>query len=197
MSDSLQPHVLYSPWNSPGQNTGVGSLSLLQRIFSTQGLNPGLLHCGWILYQLSHKGSLGILEWVAYPFSSRSSWPKIKLGSSALQADSLPTELSGKPYQGWEDPLEEGTAIRSSILAWRIPWTVQFMGSQRVGHVWVAFTFTFLSFIPGLFNSPVHLACLSHGAVLPWPETILHQRYRKPSSWGVALYGRTSRVSPL
>ena len=45
MSDSLRPHGLYSPWNSPGQNTGVGSLSLLQRIFPTQGLNPGLLHC--------------------------------------------------------------------------------------------------------------------------------------------------------
>ena len=41
----------------PGQNTGVGSLSLLQEIFSTQELNPGLLHCRWILYQLSHKGS--------------------------------------------------------------------------------------------------------------------------------------------
>ena len=46
-----------SPWNSPGQNTGVGSLSLLQRIFLTQGSNPGLPHCRWILYQLSHKGS--------------------------------------------------------------------------------------------------------------------------------------------
>ena len=45
-----------SPWNSPGQNTGVGSLSLLQRIFPTQGLNPGLPHCWQILYQLSHKG---------------------------------------------------------------------------------------------------------------------------------------------
>ena len=43
MSKSLQPHGLYSPWNSPGQNTGVGSLSLLQGIFPTQGLNPGLL----------------------------------------------------------------------------------------------------------------------------------------------------------
>ena len=46
-----------SPWNSPGQNTGVGSLSLLQGIFPAQGLNPGLLHCRWILYWLSHKGS--------------------------------------------------------------------------------------------------------------------------------------------
>ena len=45
VSNSLRPHRLYSPWNSPGQNTGVGSLSLLQRIFPTQGLNPGLPYC--------------------------------------------------------------------------------------------------------------------------------------------------------
>ena len=57
MSNSLQSHGLYSPWNSSGQNTGMGSLSLLQGIFPTQRLNPGLLHCMWILYQLSHKGS--------------------------------------------------------------------------------------------------------------------------------------------
>ena len=57
MSNSLRPHGLYSPWNSPGQNTGVGSLSLLQGIFPTQGLNPGLPYCRWSLYQLSHKGS--------------------------------------------------------------------------------------------------------------------------------------------
>ena len=54
MSDSLWPHRLYSPWNSPGQNTGVGSLSLLQGIFPNQGSNWGLPHCRQILYQLSH-----------------------------------------------------------------------------------------------------------------------------------------------
>ena len=59
-----------------GQNTGVGSLSLLQGIFPTQGSNPGLPHCRQILYQLSHKGSPRILESVAYPFSSRSSQPR-------------------------------------------------------------------------------------------------------------------------
>ena len=57
VSNSLRPHGLYSPWNSPGQNTGVGSLSLLQGIFPTQGLNPCLPHCRQILYQLSHKGN--------------------------------------------------------------------------------------------------------------------------------------------
>ena len=67
---------LYSPCDSLGQNAAVGSLSLLQGIFPTQGSIPGLLHCRWTLYQLSHKGSSRILEWVACPFSSRSSWPR-------------------------------------------------------------------------------------------------------------------------
>ena len=76
MSSSLWPYGLYSPWNSPGQNTGVGSLSLLQGIFPTQGSNPGLPRCRWVRYQLSHKGSQRILEWVAYPFSKGSSRPR-------------------------------------------------------------------------------------------------------------------------
>ena len=83
MSES-RPHGLYSLWNSTGQNTGVGSLSILRRIFPTQGWNPGLPHCGWILYQPSHKGSPRILEWVAYPFSSGSSWPMDQTGVSCL-----------------------------------------------------------------------------------------------------------------
>ena len=55
MSDSLQRHGLSMEFSS--QNTGVGSLSLLQGIFPTQGLNQGLLHCRWILYQLSYQES--------------------------------------------------------------------------------------------------------------------------------------------
>ena len=55
--DSLRPHGLYSTWNSLGQNTGVGSLSLFQGIFPIQGSNPGLPHSRLILYQLNHKGS--------------------------------------------------------------------------------------------------------------------------------------------
>ena len=61
---------------------------LLQGIFPTQGLNPGLSHYRQILYQLSYKGSPRILEWVAYPF---------KLGYPEFQVDSLPTELFRKP----------------------------------------------------------------------------------------------------
>ena len=65
MFNYLWPHRLCSPWDSPGQYTGVGSLSLLQVFFPTQGSNPGLPHCRRILYQLSHKESPRILEWVS------------------------------------------------------------------------------------------------------------------------------------
>ena len=84
VSDSLWPQGLDSPWNSPGQNTGMDSLSLLQGSFPIQGLNAGLPHCRQILYQLSHKGSPRILEWVTYPFSSWSSWPRNQTGVSCI-----------------------------------------------------------------------------------------------------------------
>ena len=86
------PHGLYNPWGSPVQNTRVGSLSFLQGIFPTQGSNPGLPHCRRILYQLSHKGNQRILEWVAYPFSSGSSWPRNPTGVSCI---------SGRFFTNW------------------------------------------------------------------------------------------------
>ena len=75
MSDTLQTHGLYRPWNSPGQNIGVGSLSLLQGIFPIQELNQGLLHCRQILYQLSYQGSLSCFRvspkwWYCYHYQS-------------------------------------------------------------------------------------------------------------------------------
>ena len=69
--------------NFPGKNT-YGCHALLQRIFPTQGLNPSLPHCRQILYGLSHKGSPGILVWVAYPFSRGSSWPRNWTGVSCI-----------------------------------------------------------------------------------------------------------------
>ena len=89
MSDSFLPHGLCSSWNSLGQNTGVGGLSLLQEIFQIQESNPGLPHCRQILYQLSHKRSPRILEWVAYPFFSKSSRPRNQTGISCI-AGGLP-----------------------------------------------------------------------------------------------------------
>ena len=99
MSDSLQHHVLYSPWNSPGQNTGVGSLSLLQGIFSTQGSNPDLPHCRQILYLLGHKRSPRILEWVAYHFSR---------GSSRLRNWTGVSCIAGRFFTNW--------AIREAVV---------------------------------------------------------------------------------
>ena len=90
--DSLRPHGLCSPWNSLGQNIGVGSLSLLQGIFPTQGSNPGPLHRRHTLYHLSRKGSPRILEWVAYPFSRGSSWPRNQTGVSCI---------SGRFFTNW------------------------------------------------------------------------------------------------
>ena len=77
----------------------VHGLSLLQGIYPTQGSNPGLWHCRWILYQMSHKGSPTILEWVAYSFSSGSSrhrnWTRV-----SCIADGISTKLSywGSPH---------------------------------------------------------------------------------------------------
>ena len=83
-------------WNSPGQTNGAGSLSLLQSIFPIQGSNTGLLHCRWILNQLSHKGNPRILKWVACPLSRGTSYLRNQTRVSCFAANSLPTQLSGK-----------------------------------------------------------------------------------------------------
>ena len=90
------------PKNSPGQNTGKGSLSFFRGIFPTQRSNTGLPHCRWILYQLSHQGSPRILGWVTYPFSSRSSQPRNWTGVSCIV---------GRFFTNWaikEAPLSQG-----------------------------------------------------------------------------------------
>ena len=98
MYDSLWAQGLYSPWNSPGQNTWVVPFPFSRGIFPTQGLNAGLLHCRRILYQLSHKGSPRTLNWVASLslFSCRSSRPRNWTQVSCIAGEFFPTELSGK-----------------------------------------------------------------------------------------------------
>ena len=81
----------------------MGSLSLLQVIFPTQGSNSGLPYCRQILYQVSHKGSTGIIEWVAYPFSSGSSWPCNQTKVSCIW---------GRFFFNW--------AIREPQISWRM-----------------------------------------------------------------------------
>ena len=133
--DSLRPHGLQPtrllcPWDFPGKDTGVGCHFLLQGIFPTQGSNLGLLHCRQILYQLSYTHT-HIYIWASLVAQL------VKNLQICLQCR--------RPwgFLSWEDPLEKGTATHSSILAWKIPWTVQSMGSQRVRHNWATFIFTF------------------------------------------------------
>ena len=101
VSDSLRPHglqparLLY-PWNSPGKNTVVGCLSLLQGIFPTQGSNPGLLRCRRILYCLSHPEGPRILVWVAYPFSGGASWPMNQTEVSCIASKFFPSWATWK-----------------------------------------------------------------------------------------------------
>ena len=127
VSNSLWPHGLYSPQNSPGQNTGVGHLSLLQGIFSIQGLNPGFLHCRQILYQLSHKGSPRIVEWVAHPFSRGSSQPRnwtrvscIAGGLSALQKFSA-LQADSPALQAGSPALQKESMTSNDIFLWEPP----------------------------------------------------------------------------
>ena len=72
---TLQP-VDYTVHRILQARSGVGSHSLLQEIFPTQGSNPDLPHCRQILYQLSYQGSSRLLAWVAYSFSRASSWSR-------------------------------------------------------------------------------------------------------------------------
>ena len=114
MSNSLQPHGLYSPWTSPDQNTGVGNLSLLQQIFPTQESNWGFLHSRQILYQLSHKGSPRIMKWVTYPFSSRSSQPRNQTRVSCIVGGFFTNWAIRKHFSMYENMQE--SALTEIIL---------------------------------------------------------------------------------
>ena len=83
--------------DSLGKNTRVGCHALLQGIFPIHRSNPGLLHCGRTPYCLNHQGTPRILEWQPIPSPGDLSNPGIEPGSPALQMDSLPAELPGKP----------------------------------------------------------------------------------------------------
>ena len=101
-SNSLQPHGLWPPGSSvhghsPGKNTGVGCHALLQGIFPTQRSKSGLPHLGRFFTVWATREAPEY--WSRYPILSPGDLPKpaIKLGSPAMQADSLPAELPGKP----------------------------------------------------------------------------------------------------
>ena len=89
--------------DSTGKNTGMGWHPLLQGIFPTQGSNPSLPHCRWILYCLSHQGSPRILEWVSMPSSRGSSQPRKRSGVSWI---------AGRFFTTWD----AGEALQRSLI---------------------------------------------------------------------------------
>ena len=133
VSDSLGPHGLYSPWNSPGRNTRLGSLCLLQGIFPIWGSNPGLWHCRWILYQLSHKGSPRVLEWVAYPFSS---------GSSRLRNWMRVSCIAGRFFTNWA--MREAHIPLIDIFLWLFS-TEKYLGSLHFFPLFFIYKFVYTS----------------------------------------------------
>ena len=94
---------LYNPWNSPGQATAVGSLSLLSEDLPNPGIKSRSPTLKAHSLSAEPKGSPRILEWVAYPFSIRSSWPKNRTGVSCIWRQILSED---KPCSNLDPPLE-------------------------------------------------------------------------------------------
>ena len=149
--DCLWSLSLYSPWNSPGQNTELGSLSLLQGIFPTQGSNPGILSCRWILYQLSHKGRP--ME-ITPEYSLEGLMLKLKLqyfGHLMWRADSLEKTLmlgkiEGKMkgsisgWDGWMASPTQWTWVWVSSRSWwwtGMPGILQYLVSLTKSKTWL------------------------------------------------------------
>ena len=116
-SESASCSVVPDSFVDGRKNTGVGSLRLLHGIFPTQESNPSLPHCMQILYQLSHKGSSKVLEWVAYPFSHRSSWPRNQTRVS---------HISGRFFINWAireaQNIDSSAIKRNKVLVHAIIW---------------------------------------------------------------------------
>ena len=151
MSNFLWPHGLYSPWNSPSQNTGVGSLSLLQE--STLCL----LHCRQILYQLSYQGSSIILQNSIIQLLFKQTLPlhlapSIPGASLKAQLIKNPPAMGSIPELGWSPGEGKGYPLQYSGLENSMDLIVH--GSQRVRHYWV--TFTFIYYVKKLGSVKTH-----------------------------------------
>ena len=123
VSNSLQPHELQPAGSSvhgdsPGKNTVEGCKALLQGIIPIQGLTPGLPHCRWILYHLSHGGSPRIVEWIAYLFSRGSSRPRNWTGVSCITGRFFPIWAT-REAPNWLLKVAESVKIFRRMDAWR------------------------------------------------------------------------------
>ena len=112
----------------------VGFRFLLQEIFPTQGWNPGLLHCRRILYRWTTREAQIKIHRLGFFLSLSVPWRASLVAQLVKNPPAM--QETWVWSLGWEDPLKKGKATHSSILAWRIPWTVLSMGSQRIRHDW-------------------------------------------------------------
>ena len=124
MSDSLWPHGLYNPWDSPGQNTRVGSCFLLQRIFTTQESNRGLLCCRRILYQLSYQGCVNTQMKAVYMYLNSD-------GSVSKESACITGDLASIPGLG-RSPWRKVWQPTPVFLAGESPWTEEPGGLQSI-----------------------------------------------------------------
>ena len=113
--------ILHSDVSELSQNTVVSSLSLLQEIFPTQGLNTGLPIRRRILYQLSYKGSPRVVEWIAFSYSSRSSQPR---NCSVVSC------IAGRFFTNWA--IREGWNNTNYIFSWKYTKDLGSMKPKRV-----------------------------------------------------------------
>ena len=137
--------------NSPGQNTGVGSLSLLQGIFPAQGSNPGLPHCRQILYQLSHKGSPVGSQWtlkiLCFLFFLMFTGFKLKCSISFINWIQIQVHPTSTSFKFIKEPWKL-KSLGSPWLCPRIPdcqgrsrgcWPSTEVGVCKVGGLWIIY----------------------------------------------------------
>ena len=135
MSDSLWPHGLYSPWNSPGQNTGVSSLSLLQGIFPTQGLNPGACIAGrfftsWATREAQNKPKIRFFKKMSRTNGQARGWA---FQTYTLDYDTLPLLRPCCPrpcHHGGLDPIFWAAWI------WVVLWRADSLEKTDAGRNW-------------------------------------------------------------
>ena len=163
--------VLYSPWDSPGQNTGVGCCSLFQGIFPTQGSNPGLPHCKRILYQLSYQES----HLVSLKLFQNKKQKKKKKGGGGsrkrMALQSLPSKLGMRRKMGERGKEGKSHKRRGLSVSWipqfhEVPNETSFSNLTSLNSIFLSATgYTFWKTWPGL--SQAHLTSSLWGPFAP------------------------------
>ena len=151
----------------------------------TQGSNPGLPYCREMLYRLSHQGSPRILEWVAHPFSSRSSWPRNWTGVSCIAgrfftywAIRIEKEWRHKSSEAWSKKGKPNEDHETELTAnkWAVPLFCSLAESLLLWGHWRSLTDQVLEWGPE--GHPPSQCCsvpgLSHlqqGRTVYWPKS--------------------------